>query len=349
MTGAGATGTDTGTDTGTGAHHTGHGADDLCAAGTAVYERALRAGHIGTAETRDVPCLLELGLLRPTAAHPGRLEPVPPAVVLHRMLRATADRIAGERRREVLLAESFERLMRIDGRRTEDAADTPTLRVLSGTARINEAITEAMDGAHQEVLCVQPHQELNTARGRASRHTAVRRDQALLDRGGRIRTLYQHTLRHLPAIAAYYEQLAGDTEARSLDEVTDRLIVVDRAVAFLPANADGTLALEARPPALVGYFVTVFDRLWRLATPLYPQAVRRPSVGGVTARQRSIAALLVEGHTDTVIAERLGMNVRTARVHIARLAATLGSESRTQLGYLIGRSGILERQEEAAR
>jgi DNA-binding NarL/FixJ family response regulator len=44
-----------------------------------------------------------------------------------------------------------------------------------------------------------------------------------------------------------------------------------------------------------------------------------------------------------VIADRLGMNVRTARVHIAKLAVTLGSESRAQLGYLIGRSGILDR------
>ncbi|MGH4036135.1 helix-turn-helix transcriptional regulator, partial [Actinomycetota bacterium Odt1-20B] len=45
---------------------------------------------------------------------------------------------------------------------------------------------------------------------------------------------------------------------------------------------------------------------------------------------------------DAAIATRLGMNVRTTRVHIAKLAATLGSRSRAQLGYLISRSGILE-------
>ncbi|GAA5057132.1 hypothetical protein GCM10023336_30640 [Streptomyces similanensis] len=47
--------------------------------------------------------------------------------------------------------------------------------------------------------------------------------------------------------------------------------------------------------------------------------------------------------TDAVIADRLGMNVRTAREHIAKLAAALGSASRAQLGYLIARSGILDR------
>ncbi|PZH00005.1 helix-turn-helix transcriptional regulator, partial [Streptomyces sp. NTH33] len=79
--------------------------------------------------------------------------------------------------------------------------------------------------------------------------------------------------------------------------------------------------------------------------PMHPLPVHQPSTNGVTPRQRAIAALLVEGHTDTVIADRLGMNVRTAREHIAKLAATLGSASRAQLGYLIGRSGILDQEQ----
>ena len=77
---------------------------------------------------------------------------------------------------------------------------------------------------------------------------------------------------------------------------------------------------------------------------MYPQAVHPPSPDGIPPRQRAIAGLLVEGHTDAVIAERLGMNIRTARVHIAKLAATLGSESRAQLGYLIAESGILKQE-----
>ncbi|GAA2299993.1 hypothetical protein GCM10010234_48430 [Streptomyces hawaiiensis] len=130
---------------------------------------------------------------------------------------------------------------------------------------------------------------------------------------------------------------------RSLDEVPDRLIAIDRAVAFIPADKDGRLALEIRHPALVDHLVTTFDRLWRLATPMHPTAAPQPSHNGITPRQHAIAALLVEGHTDAVIADRLGMNIRTARVHIAKLAATLGSQSRAQLGYLIGQSGILDR------
>ncbi|MFE6635040.1 LuxR C-terminal-related transcriptional regulator [Streptomyces tendae] len=268
------------------------------------------------------------------------MEPVAPAVALHRMLDVSAQRIAEERRREARLSATFEPLMQVDGRRTA-GADAAAVRVLNGIPQINEAISDAMADAANELLCIQPNIHYGDRRGQASQHLSLRRDQAMLDRGGRIRTLYQHTQRHLPLVRARYEQLRGDAEARSLDEVTDRLIIVDRSIAFIPANTDRSLALEVRHPALINYFVTTFERLWRLATPMHPQAAQRPSLNGVTPRQRTIASLLVEGHTDTDIADRLGMNVRTARVHIAKLAASLGSESRAQLGYLIAESGIL--------
>jgi DNA-binding NarL/FixJ family response regulator len=132
----------------------------------------------------------------------------------------------------------------------------------------------------------------------------------------------------------------GDAvEARTLDEVIDRLILFDRTVAFIPANSDRTMALELRHPALVQYLGTVFDRLWRLALPL---TAPLPDTGieGISHRERSIAALLAEGHQDAVIAERLGISVRTCRAHIARLSETLGAASRTQLGVRIAQVGL---------
>ncbi|MFE3851771.1 helix-turn-helix transcriptional regulator [Streptomyces griseorubiginosus] len=324
--------------------HPEHGVEDLCVAGTELYTRALREGHVLGADAEEAPCLLDFGLLHPAVTDPGRLEPVAPAVALHRMLRIAEERIAEERRREARLAEIFEPLLRIDGGRT-GADDSSMISVLSGTDLISRVIGQAMAGS-SELLSIQPNTSDRHAQPPPFVHVeAFDRDQALLDRGGRIRTLYQHTLRHAPSVQARYERLRGDVEARTLDEVTERLIIVDRTVAFVPANKDRTLALEVRHPALVAFFVTAFDRLWRLATPMHPQAVQQPTLNGVTPRQRAIAALLVEGHTDAVIADRLGMNIRTARVHIAKLAATLGSESRAQLGYLIGQSGILGQEE----
>jgi DNA-binding CsgD family transcriptional regulator len=322
----------------------GHGPEELCETGTRLYAQALREGHVRGADAVEAPCLVDFGLLQPSVEDLSLLEPVAPAVALHRLLRRVEDRIADERRRGERLAAVFEPLMQIDGGHTA-ATDTPAIRVLSGKGRISEAIAETLADAAGELLAIHPHAS-HIGPHPQVHVEALARDQAFLDRGGRIRTLYQHTLRHAPTVLARYEQLEGDVEARTLDEVTERLIVVDRTVAFIPAHKDRTVALEVRLPALVGYFVTTFDRLWRLATPMYPEAVHRPSLNGITPRQRAIAALLIEGHTDTVIAERLGLNVRTARVHIAKLAATLGSESRAQLGYLIGQSGILEQSDQ---
>ncbi|GGR83588.1 hypothetical protein GCM10010252_22880 [Streptomyces aureoverticillatus] len=157
-----------------------------------------------------------------------------------------------------------------------------------------------------------------------------------------MRTLYQHTTRHSQPALAHYEQMDGDVEVRTLDELPRRLLLFDRATAFVPADKNrDDVALELRQPAIIDYLVAIFEILWRLAIPMFPHAEPLPTANGVTARQQAIAALLTEGLTDTEIAARLGMNVRTARVHIAKLSAVLGSNSRAQLGYLIGKSGIL--------
>ncbi|MFD9328177.1 LuxR C-terminal-related transcriptional regulator [Streptomyces sp. NPDC060065] len=325
-----------------GAH--GHRADELCEAGLELYARALREGHVPQGDADPAPCLIDSGLLEPDLEDMGRLRPVAPAIALPRLLHTTAEDIARQRRREARLAEAFEPLMRIDGGSTA-SADTPTISVLSGFQRINLAITQAMAHATTELLAIQPHNGRNTN----ALAESMERDQALLDRGARIRTLYQHTLRHSPVVAARYELLKGDVEARTLDEVTERLLIVDGTVAFIPANKDRTLALEVRNPALITFFATTFERLWRLATPMYPQAAQQPTLNGITPRQHSIAGLLIEGLTDAAIADRLGLNIRTARVHIAKLAATLGSESRAQLGYLIAESGILKQAERRDR
>ncbi|MEU3734094.1 LuxR C-terminal-related transcriptional regulator [Streptomyces sp. NPDC033538] len=323
-----------------------HGDEALCETGLELYSRALREGGVPSAMAVTAPCLIDVGLLHPAIDDLDRLEPTAPTVALQRLLRASEDRIARERRRGERLADVFEPLVRL-GTGASASEDNPALRILSSKERTGQAIEEAMVEGRQELLAIQPHDSRVTRRPDIL-EGAIKRDQAFLDRGARMRALYHHTVRHAPYARARYEQLTGDVEARTLDEVTDRLIIVDRTVAFIPASADRSLALEVRHPALVAYFINTFDRLWHLATPMHPQAVHQPTLNGITPRQRAIAALLIEGHTDTDIADRLGMNVRTARVHIAKLATTLGSESRAQLGYLIAESGMLK-QEDAAQ
>ncbi|MEU5578608.1 helix-turn-helix transcriptional regulator [Streptomyces huasconensis] len=320
--------------------HAPHAVEELCEEGSSVYAHALRQGRVRVEDSERAPCLLDFGLLRPDPTDARWLLPAAPATALPRLLRTIEDRIAGQRAREARLTAAFAPLIALDTELSA-AADLPAITVLDGLDHINAAIDRAMSDVTEEFLAIQP----GGTRPPETLAEAFPRDQAVLGRGCRMRTLYQHTTRHSLPVLAYFEQLEGDVEARTLDEVTDRLFVFDRSVAFIPASKDRTVALELRHPALVEYFATTFWRLWRLATPMWPQAAPQVSEGGVTPRQRAIAGLLVEGLTDAEIADRLGMNIRTARVHIAKLAATLGSESRAQLGYLIGQSGLLERNQ----
>ncbi|MFH8490170.1 helix-turn-helix transcriptional regulator [Streptomyces longisporoflavus] len=316
-----------------------HGADDLCTAGTTLYERALAEGRVRSEAAEAAPCLTRYGLLRADAEDPAWLRPTAPAVALPRLLETVGHRIARHRSRAANLATTFESLMALAPRHAAPAGPS-AITVLNGLPVIQKAVAQALAETSKELLSIQP----GGFRPPEILAKSLPDAKGALSRGGRMRTLYQHTSRHSLSVFGYHDQLQGDTEVRTLDEVTDRLFVFDRVVAFIPASKDRSVALEIRLPALVEHLAAAFECLWSLATPMYPHAEELPSSNGITARQQAIAHLLVDGLTDSEIALRLGMNVRTARVHIAKLSAVLGSSSRAQLGYLIGRSGILRRQ-----
>ncbi|NJP50376.1 helix-turn-helix transcriptional regulator [Streptomyces sp. SBST2-5] len=313
-----------------------HGADRLCEAGDRVYSRAVRRGRVHRRDAEQVPCLLELALLHPDPDDMDWLVPTSPQEVMTRLLRGVYEEISSSRLRVGSAVEAFEWYAGL-GRQVQPApaAEGPAIRVLDGLARIQAAMDEAAQACTTEVLTVQP----GGIRREAELSEGLHRAMALRRRGVRMRDLYTHVARHGHGLLSYLELMGDAVEARTLDEVTERLILFDRTVAFIPANAERTMALELRHPALVDYLVTVFDRFWRLAIPL---TAPLPDTGieGISHRERSIAALLAEGHQDAVIAERLGISVRTCRAHIARLSETLGAASRTQLGVRIAQAGL---------
>ncbi|MFI6659966.1 LuxR C-terminal-related transcriptional regulator [Streptomyces sp. NPDC050523] len=316
-----------------------HGADRLCEAGERVYSRAVRRGRVPRRDAGPVPCLLDLALLHPDPDDMDWLVPTSPQEVMTRLLRGVYDDVSASQLRVGAAVAAVERYAGL-GPETEAApgsgsAEGAAIRVLDGLSRIQAAMDAATEACTTEVLTVQP----GGIRPEDELTEGLHRALTLRGRGVRMRDLYTHVARHGQGLLNYLELMGGSVEARTLDEVIDRLILFDRRVAFIPANADRTLALELRHPALVGYLVTVFERLWRLAIPL---TAPLPDTGieGISHREQSIAALLAEGHQDAVIAERLGISVRTCRAHIARLSETLGAASRTQLGVRIAQVGL---------
>ncbi|MFE4665610.1 LuxR C-terminal-related transcriptional regulator [Streptomyces sp. NPDC056716] len=313
-----------------------HGADRLCEAGDRVYSRAVRRGRVPRGDAGPVPCLLELALLHPDPDDMDWLVPTAPQEVMTRLLRGVYDEVSAGQRRVGAAVAAVEWYAGLGGPAPASAPGEGTaIRVLDGPARIQAALDEATEACTTQVLTVQP----GGIRREHELSEGLHRALALRGRGVRMRDLYNHVARHGQGLLNYLELMGEAVEARTLDEVIDRLILFDRTVAFIPANADRTMALELRHPGLVEYLVTVFERLWRLAIPL---TAPLPDTGieGISHREQSIAALLAEGHQDAVIAERLGISVRTCRAHIARLSETLGAASRTQLGVRIAQVGL---------
>ncbi|MDF3300786.1 helix-turn-helix transcriptional regulator [Streptomyces tropicalis] len=311
---------------------------EMCEEGGRLYAHALRLGRIARTDVESAPCLLEFALLHPDPEDAGWLRPVPPAVALAQRLNPIEQEITDRRRLSIDLSDAFEPFMALSA---QAAVPTDSVTVLEGGERINAALNLATSQCHSEMLTIQP----SGNRTETSLLQGLERDRPLTERGVRIRTLYQHTARYSPEKLAYVAQLsAGKAEYRTIDELVERLIICDETVAFIPARDDQQVALELRHPGLVRYLIKLFEFLWDRAVPLSTGAPYETASGGITEVQHSIAKLLVEGHVDEAIARRLGMNVRTCRAHIAKLATALGSGSRAQLGYLIAQSGLLEQQ-----
>ncbi|WP_405778474.1 LuxR C-terminal-related transcriptional regulator [Streptomyces sp. NBC_00859] len=318
----------------TGPQHT-HGVEELCEAGSRAYAEALKQGRVSRRAATTAPCLIDLGLLHPDPDDMERLLPTPPSLALHAILRDIESEIHTHRSREVKIVETLERFMTPGT--PGSPQDAPGVVVLEGLPRINTAINRANKACRSEVLCVQPG-----PRSAYELRTALPRGLLLRERGARMRTLYQRASLHSPGLRDYLEQMGDSIEIRSLDDIPERLIIFDRSVAFIPASADRTTALELRHPALVEYFATVFERFWRQGIALHEPAPPVPAEAGISERQYAVARLLSEGHPDEAVAKRLGISVRTCRTHIAHLSTVLGTTNRVQLGVRIAQSGMLK-------
>ncbi|MFJ5047039.1 LuxR C-terminal-related transcriptional regulator [Streptomyces sp. NPDC088719] len=311
-----------------------HGNRELCPPAVRLYGTALRDGRVARAATGPVPCLIESALLQPDPFDDAWLRPVPPSAALAHLLGPITREIDERVRLTAALSSSLAPL-------TTVAVDDPNLAitVLEGESLIADSLRNASAAARKEVLTAEPGGDSPADGLRECLENA----RTVIAAGGRVRHLYQHPARHSPEIAAYTAQLPSDRlQVRTVERTIERLTVFDRTVAYVPATTERTAALEIRHPALVRYLVQVYEVLWAQATPYRRQPAATAPVTDVTAVQLGIARLLVEGHVDDVVARRMGISVRTCRAHIARLAQTLGATSRTHLGALLVRSGIVE-------
>lgn len=315
-------------------HEHGHSADELCDEALALYTQALTTGRIARAATATAPCLLDSALFTPDPHDSLWLRPAPPSAALAQLLHPLARRVLDQVRAIDVLAKALVPLAS-----TMDDHPSHTITVLDGRATIQASIDGCAREVQEEILTLQP----GSTRPPQKLQVALAGTLPTADRGVRVRHIYQHSARYSAGLKAYVAQLPSDLlQVRTMEQAIDRLIIFDRRVAYLPANPDRSAALEIRHPGLVQYLARMYDLLWTLGTPFGDTLPTTAPGAPVTAVQQSIARLLATGCTDRTIAEKLGISVRTCRAHIARLMQTLGATTRTHLGALLVRSGIVE-------
>ena len=201
---------------------------------------------------------------------------------------------------------------------------------------IGPFIKSAVADATEELLTAQPQA------GRDSKGLAVvaASEKEMLDRGVKVRTLYQHSARRNAVTRKYVSEVSAyGREVRTLDEFFNRMIVIDRRLAIIPSVEDLTVAMAIREQGLVAYLVDIFERAWERARPF--SNTERSMMADIAAEQRDMTIrMLIEGHSDPVSAKRLGVSPRTFAGYVADLKEEYDAETRFQLGYVMGQAGV---------
>ncbi|MFD5873902.1 LuxR C-terminal-related transcriptional regulator [Streptomyces sp. NPDC060322] len=311
-----------------------HGPAELCPTGLRLYEEALAAGRIHRAGLTAAPCLIDMGLVQPQQGDAAWMRPVPPSAALAHLLQPITRELDERVQLAAALSRSLTPLASV-------ASADPDLAItlLEGNPTIEAALREASAAVSEQVLTAQPGSD----RPRKGIQGGIDNARTAIGRGARLRHIYQHPARYSTTVRDYLAQISPeDLQVRTTELTVERLIIFDRSVAFIPAAPDRRTALRIRHPSLVDYLIQVYEVLWAGATPFAQQLPATAPGFQVTAVQQSVARLLGEGHVDDVVARKLGISVRTCRSHIARLMQALGATSRTHLGVLIVRAGIVE-------
>jgi DNA-binding CsgD family transcriptional regulator len=78
-------------------------------------------------------------------------------------------------------------------------------------------------------------------------------------------------------------------------------------------------------------------------SPLSPRRVARRAFGGLTEREREVAALIAQGKANREIADMLVVNYRTIEKHVENILSKLGFASRAQIAVWAIEKRLLEK------
>ncbi|MBD3139221.1 helix-turn-helix transcriptional regulator [Microbispora bryophytorum] len=272
-------------------------------------------------------CLQGLSLLRPSRESPGALCPVSPEIALEALVKhqeaelvRQQNQIAESRAVIAVLAAEYAITRHASGDVLERLADIDAVR--------ERSVQLARDARH-EFLSLMPIGAQSAESMTASRSA----DRQMLERGVDVRALCLDTIDRDPATSGYARRLTRlGARVRTVPVLPIRMIIVDREVAMVPVDSEHTAlgAVLVRGAGMVVAMRTLFDLLWERGRDF--GAPRARDRHGLTGQERELLRFLYEGHTDEVVARKLGISTRTCRRITADLMNRLGARSRFQAG-----------------
>jgi sugar-specific transcriptional regulator TrmB len=304
-----------------------------------LYSNAVANGHLFINDpqvTADkvrpaLDLLVDIGLLvmNETGTH---YLPVDPSTVQNRVVVPLSRRGTDLLNESTQWAEAFSEL----GQAYRKAArsELAPITEIRGLTQIDNFLEASISDARVELLTAQPHGR------RPANELALSesRDIRALERGVRMRTMYQQSARQSPATREYVAEMsARGGEVRTLDEFFQRTVIIDREIAVIPGSEDHHVALAVRHKFVVAYLVDIFERAWERGRPFTAHDARSEKAIASDVRAMTIR-LLVEGHSDPASAKRLGVSTRTYAGYIAALKEEYAVQTRFQLGYAMGRA-----------
>lgn len=157
-----------------------------------------------------------------------------------------------------------------------------------------------------------------------------------LSRGVRMRVVYSRKAIEEQTQELLKEPILAGEQARVVDEVPLRLLMVDDELAMLPTRTGQTLdqgLFIIRRGALLDALSRLFEAVWVSALPLTMTA--DPEPGGT---DETLVALLAAGLGDQAVARHLGIGLRTVQRRIQELMQSLHVATRFQAGVAVGRA-----------
>lgn len=280
--------------------------------------------------------LADLALTRPTGAE-DRWRAVNPELGMATLLARQEAEVA-RHQREIERSRAAMANLIADYATVKAPANLPGVELVSDLAELRDRLVQLAADAAAEVLSFAPGGPQPPQVMEASRAL----DQETLQRGVRMRTVYQDSVRNDPATVQYARWLHGLGGAvRTLPTLPLRMILVDNATAIVPIDPEDPRkgAVLLRSPGVIAALRALFEQTWDQARPFGESAPRDPH--GLTGQERELLRLLAEGLTDERAAQRLGVSLRTVRRMMADLMVRMDARSRFQAGLHVAALGWL--------